>query len=123
MSGYKLTGEGIKGKDIAAFAILPNICLTVSALMDKLFPAIPTTNKKITQYITPKTAAYIFTLVIDSVTIFTVTLLIPAHSRTRQPCSRHSMTSPLTNFRQTLATLSPLSTRRSSRRPALEAVP
>ena len=67
---YKLTGDGVKGKGISAFAILPNKGLTVEALLDKNFLAIPTTDNKPTPFITPETVAYIFALVIGSVTIF-----------------------------------------------------
>ena len=67
---YKLSGEEKDDKGIAAFTILPAKQLTVAALLDRVFPAIPTTDNKPMPYITTKTVAYIFALILDSVTIF-----------------------------------------------------
>ena len=67
---YKLSGEEKDDKGIAAFIILPAKQLTVAALLDRVFPAIPTTDNKPMPFITTKTVAYIFALIIDSVTIF-----------------------------------------------------
>ncbi len=66
---YKLTGEEKDDKGIAAFMIFPAKHLTIAALLDRIFPAIPTTDNKPMPYITTKTVAYIFALIIDSVTI------------------------------------------------------
>jgi hypothetical protein len=67
---YKLTGEEKDDKGIAAFTIFPAKHLTIAALLDRVFPAIPATDNKPMPYITTKTVAYIFALIIDSVTIF-----------------------------------------------------
>jgi hypothetical protein len=67
---YKLTGEEKDNKGIAAFTILPAKNLTIAALLDRVFPAIPATDNKPMPYITTKTVAHIFALIIDSVTIF-----------------------------------------------------
>ena len=67
---YKLSGEEKDDKGISAFTILPAKQLTVAALLDRVFPAIPTTDNKPMPYITTKTVAYIFALILDSVTIF-----------------------------------------------------
>jgi hypothetical protein len=66
---YKLTGEEKDDKGIAAFTIVPAKNLTVAALLDRVFPAIPATDNKPMPYVTTKTVAYIFAFVIDSVTI------------------------------------------------------
>ncbi len=67
---YKLTGEEKDNKGITAFTIFPAKHLTIAALLDRVFPAIPTTDNKPMLYITTKTVAYIFALIINSVTIF-----------------------------------------------------
>ncbi len=67
---YKLTGEEKDDKGITAFTIVPEKNLTIAAFLDRVFPAIPASDNKLMPYITTKTVAYIFALVIDSVTIF-----------------------------------------------------
>jgi hypothetical protein len=67
---YRLSGEEKEDKGIAAFTIIPSKNLTISALLDRQFPPIAETNHKPLPFITTKTVAYIFALVIDSVTIF-----------------------------------------------------
>ncbi len=67
---YKLTGEEKDDKGIAAFTIFPAKNLTIAALLDIVFPAILATDNKPMPYITTKTVAYIFALIIDPVTIF-----------------------------------------------------
>jgi hypothetical protein len=70
---YKLTGEENLEKDdkgIAAFTIVPAKNLTIATLLDRVFPAIPATDNKPMPYVTTKTVAYIFALIIESVTIF-----------------------------------------------------
>jgi hypothetical protein len=80
---YKLTGEEKDDKEITAFTIVPAKNLTIAALLDRVFPAIPATNDKPMPYVTTKTVAYIFALVIDSVTIFHQGSLSP-HSHALQ---------------------------------------
>jgi hypothetical protein len=67
---YRLSGEEKEDKGIAAFTIVPSKNLTISALLDRQFPPIAETNHKPLPFITTKTVAYIFALVIDSFTIF-----------------------------------------------------
>jgi hypothetical protein len=69
---YKLTGEEKDDKGIAAFSIVlsKNLTVTITALLDRVFPAIASTNNQPMQYVTTKTVAYIFALVIDCVTVF-----------------------------------------------------
>jgi hypothetical protein len=67
---YKLTGEDKEDKGIDAFKIVPSKGLTISALLDRVFPAIEATDNKPLQFVNTKTVAYIFALTIDSVTIF-----------------------------------------------------
>ena len=67
---YKLTGEEKEDKGIDAFKIVPSKGLTISALLDRVFPAIEATDNKPLQFVNTKTVAYIFALTIDSVTIF-----------------------------------------------------
>ena len=66
---YKLTGEDKEDKGIDAFKIFPSKGLTITALLDRVFPAIAATDNKPSPFVTTKTVAYIFALVIDSVTI------------------------------------------------------
>ncbi len=103
---HKLTGEEKEDKGIDAFKIIPSKGLTISALLDRVFPAIAATDNKPLQFVNTKTVAYIFALTIYSVTIF-------------QRESPHSRRCLLKNFDQSSATLSPLSTRTSSCEPAL----
>ena len=63
---YKLTGEEKDAKDIAAFSIVLSKNLTITALLDRVFPAIASTNNQPMQYVTTKTVAYI----IDCVAVF-----------------------------------------------------
>ena len=44
--------------------------MTITALLDRVFPAIASTNNQPMPYVTTKTVAYIFALVIDCVTVF-----------------------------------------------------
>ena len=68
---YKLVGDdGTTGKFLSALSINPLKGQTIVALLAKKFPSIPATDNKPTPYITTKTVAYIFALVIDSVTIY-----------------------------------------------------
>ncbi len=67
---YWLSGEEKDNKGIVAFSIVPSKNLTVSALLDRKFPPIAETDHEPLQFIITKTIAYIFALVIDSVTIF-----------------------------------------------------
>jgi hypothetical protein len=67
---YKLTGEEKEDKGIDAFKIVPSKGLTISALLDRVFPAIEATDNKPLQFVNTKTVAYIFALTIDSVTLF-----------------------------------------------------
>jgi hypothetical protein len=67
---HKLTGEKKDAKDIAAFSIVLSKNLTITTLLDRVFPAIASTNNQPMQYVTTKTVAYIFALVIDCVTVF-----------------------------------------------------
>ena len=67
---YKLTGEEKEDKGINAFKIFPSKGLTITALLDRGFPAIAATDNKPLPFVTTKTVAYIFALIIDSVTIF-----------------------------------------------------
>ena len=67
---YKLTGEDKEDKGIDAFKIIQSKGLTITALLDRVFPAIAATDNKPLPFVTTKTVAYIFALVIDSVTIF-----------------------------------------------------
>ena len=56
-------------KGLNFFQILPAKQLPISTLFDRLFPPIASTKNQPTPFITPKTVAYIFSLIIDSVTI------------------------------------------------------
>ncbi len=67
---YKLTGEEKDYKGIAAFSIVLSKNLTITALVDRVFPAIASTNNQPMQYVTTKIVAYIFALVINCVTVF-----------------------------------------------------
>jgi hypothetical protein len=67
---YRLSGEEKEDKGIAIFTIVLSKNLTISALLDKQFPPIAKTNHKPLPFITTKNVAYIFALVINSVTIF-----------------------------------------------------
>jgi hypothetical protein len=67
---YKLTGEDKDNKGIAAFSIVLSKNLTITALLDRVFPAIASTNNQPMQYVTTNTVAYIFALIIDCVTVF-----------------------------------------------------
>jgi hypothetical protein len=57
-------------KGIAAFSIVLSKNLSITALLDRDFPAIAATNNQPMQYVTTKTVAYIFALVIECVTVF-----------------------------------------------------
>ncbi len=78
---YKLTGEAKDYKGIAAFSIVLSKNLTISALLDKVFPTIASTNNQPMLYVTTKTIAYIFALNIDCVTVFHQ---VSPHSRALQ---------------------------------------
>jgi hypothetical protein len=78
---YKLTGEEKDDKGIAAFSIVLSKNLTITALLDRVFPATASTNNQPMLYVTTKTVAYIFALVIDCVTIFHQ---VSPHSRALQ---------------------------------------
>ena len=67
---YKLTGEEKEDKGIDAFKIVPSKSLTISALLERVFPAIAATDNKPLQFVNTKTVAYTFALTIDSVTLF-----------------------------------------------------
>ena len=56
-------------KGMNSFQICPSKNMTISGLLDRVFPAIPSTKNRPTPFISTKTVAYIFSLVIDSVTI------------------------------------------------------
>jgi hypothetical protein len=60
---YKLTGEEKDDKGIATFSIFLSKNLTITALLDRVFPAIASTNNQPMLYVTTKTVAYIFALV------------------------------------------------------------
>ncbi len=55
---------------MTAFSIVPSQNMTISALLDRDFPSIKSNDNKISLFITTKTVAYIFALVIDSLNIF-----------------------------------------------------
>ncbi len=78
---YKLTGEEKDNKGIAAFLIVLSKNLTITALLDRVFPAVGSTNNQPMPYVTTKTVAYIFALVIDCVTVFHQ---VSPHSRALQ---------------------------------------
>jgi hypothetical protein len=67
---YKLTGEEKDNRGIAAFSIVLSKNLTITALLDRVFPAIESTNNQPMLYVTTKTIAHIFALVINCVTVF-----------------------------------------------------
>ena len=67
---YQLTGENKEDKGTNAFKIIPSKRLTITALLDRGFPAISATDNKPLPFVTTKTVAYIFALVIDSVAIY-----------------------------------------------------
>ncbi len=67
---YKLTGEEKDDKGIAAFSIVLSKNLTITALLDRVFPSIAATNNQPMPYVTTKTVACIFALVIDCVKVF-----------------------------------------------------
>ena len=67
---YKLTGEEKEDKGIDAFKIVPSKGLTISALLDRVFPAIAATDNMPLQLVNSKTVANIFALIINSVTLF-----------------------------------------------------
>ena len=52
---------------LASFAITPSKSNTVSALLERTFPAIPSTDNLPTPFVSPRTIAYIHSLIIDSV--------------------------------------------------------
>ena len=56
-------------KGITFFQICPSKDLTIARLVDQVFPAIKSTKNQPCPFITTKTVAYIFSLVIDSVTL------------------------------------------------------
>ncbi len=70
-------------------------------------------------YIITKTVAYIFALVIDASWSFIKSPLIPVHFNTRHLFSRNLIPCPLMIFWQSSTILTPISTRTSSRKPAL----
>ncbi len=78
---YKLTGEEKNYKGIAAFLIVLSKNLTITALLDRVFPAIASMKNQPMPCVTTKTVAYIFALVIDCVTVFHQ---VSPHSRTLQ---------------------------------------
>jgi hypothetical protein len=57
-----------KSQGMAALVINPAKAITITELLESTFPAIKSTKNSPTPYVTPVTAAYIFGLVIDSVT-------------------------------------------------------
>ena len=57
-----------KSQGLAALVINPAKASTIKELLESTFPAIKSTKNSPTPYVTPVTAAYIFGLVIDSVT-------------------------------------------------------
>ena len=56
-------------KGMTFFQICPSKDLTIASLADRFFPAIKSTKIQPCPFITTKTVAYIFSLVIDSVTL------------------------------------------------------
>lgn len=56
-------------KGLNFLQILPAKQLSISTLFDRVFPPIASTKNQPTPFITPKTVAYIFGLIIDSVTV------------------------------------------------------
>ncbi len=54
---YKLTGEEKDDKGIAAFSIVLSKNLTITALLDRVFPAIAAMNNQPMPYVTTKTVA------------------------------------------------------------------
>ncbi len=54
---YKLTGEEKDNKGIVAFLIVLSKNLTMTALLDKVFPSIAATNNQPMQYVTTKIVA------------------------------------------------------------------
>jgi hypothetical protein len=57
-------------KGMNTFSIVQSKNMTISALLGRVFPAIKSNNNKTSLFITTKTVAYIFALVINSLTIF-----------------------------------------------------
>jgi hypothetical protein len=100
---YKLTGEEKDYKGITAFWIVQSKNLTITALLDRFFPAIVSMNNQPMQHVTTKTVAYIFALIIDCVTVFHQDSY--ALHNTRHLFSRSSIPCPLTIFRQSSAVL------------------
>ncbi len=56
-------------KGMNFFRKVPSKNVTVSRLLDRVFSATPSTKNRPTPFITTKTVAYIFALIIDSVTV------------------------------------------------------
>ncbi len=97
--------------------------MTITALLDRVFPAIASMSNQPMQYVTTKTVAYIFALVIDCVTVFHQ---VSPHSRALQheaSILQELNSMPPDDFGKSSAVLSPISTRTSSRKPALGDVP
>jgi hypothetical protein len=67
---YILTGEEKNNKGITAFLIVLSKNLTITALLDRVFLAIESTNNQPMLSITIKTVAYIFALAIECHTVF-----------------------------------------------------
>jgi hypothetical protein len=56
-------------KGMTFFQICPSKDQTIARLVDRVFPAIKSTKNRPSPFITTKTVAYIFSLIIDSVTV------------------------------------------------------
>jgi hypothetical protein len=56
-------------KGMTFFQISPSKNMTISGLFDRVFPAINSTQNQPSPFITTKTVAYVFCLIIDSVTL------------------------------------------------------
>ncbi len=78
---YKLTGKEKHNKGMATFSTILSKNLTITALLDRVFPAIASKNNQPMPFVTIKTVAYIFTLVINCVTVLHQD---SPHSRTLQ---------------------------------------
>ncbi len=92
-------------KGMIFFQISPSKYLTILALVDRAFPPIKSTKNQLSPFITTKTVAYIFALIIDSVTFkapyIILTAHIYAHFNTRQQFCKPLTKCQLTSFEQT----------------------
>ena len=75
-------------KGMNFFQICPSKNMTISCLLDRVFPAINSTKNRPSQFITTKTVAYIFSLIIDSVSLHHSDVPHHTHLNTRPPFSK-----------------------------------